>query len=519
MAGDDRTITAHFIADTSGFEEGAQQVENSSKAIETSTTGLGKSYEEMAKQLEATGKSASGTFTLMDDGLQKTIVYTDDFQKQFSGASKDWDNVTSSVANFGTASEESSKASAALGSTIAISNEEADKAVAEFLGLSNATEKTTKTTKEAEGGFRDFMRGLQEVQQIIQLVQMVAQVIAALDKMNQALKDSQTAFTYLTGSADEANKALTKLNTSAAAMAFGSKAVDDTAQHMLMLGKNADEVQQVISKVADGLAAMGKDGSQLDSVVTQLEKMKTETRVTKDEIDNLVNQGLPAWDALAQAMGTDIETAQRRVLAGAVTGSQAFNDIMKGLDQYAGAADEKTVTLSAEWTRFSQNIAGLLKPFIDSLTRVLDIINNILEGTLSMNYALSPGLVSFGQTFGNLGSGLVAGHASGIIDSPVGHFATVGEQGPETMFIPAGASIFPYGSNPLDALAGGVDSSLSSSALSAIDLVGAMEEAFSRALANMADRPVTIQMDAYAVASATVPHLAPVMRQNFGVRR
>jgi hypothetical protein len=35
------------------------------------------------------------------------------------------------------------------------------------------------------------------------------------------------------------------------------------------------------------------------------------------------------------------------------------------------------------------------------------------------------------------------GHASGILNNPIGHFAMVGEQGPEPMFVPQGASILP----------------------------------------------------------------------------
>jgi tape measure domain-containing protein len=44
------------------------------------------------------------------------------------------------------------------------------------------------------------------------------------------------------------------------------------------------------------------------------------------------------------------------------------------------------------------------------------------------------------------------GHASGIIDNPVGHIAVVGENGPELMYVPQGASIYPAGSYPTPAM-------------------------------------------------------------------
>lgn len=44
------------------------------------------------------------------------------------------------------------------------------------------------------------------------------------------------------------------------------------------------------------------------------------------------------------------------------------------------------------------------------------------------------------------GSISVPGHASGILNNPVGHWAMVGERGPEPMYVPQGASILPSGS-------------------------------------------------------------------------
>lgn len=48
----------------------------------------------------------------------------------------------------------------------------------------------------------------------------------------------------------------------------------------------------------------------------------------------------------------------------------------------------------------------------------------------------------------NTGPSIGQHHASGILNNPVGHWATVGEQGPEVMYVPQGASIFPHGSMP-----------------------------------------------------------------------
>lgn len=47
-------------------------------------------------------------------------------------------------------------------------------------------------------------------------------------------------------------------------------------------------------------------------------------------------------------------------------------------------------------------------------------------------------------------------HASGIMNSPTGHLALVGERGPELMYVPRGASIYPNGSFGMGGSGGGI---------------------------------------------------------------
>ena len=540
MAGDDRTITAHFVADTAGFEEGVQQVEESSKAIASSTEDMGQQFEYTWTSLDKNGKVVQQTMTASSQAAADSAKAFNDVREQELGisdalstvndASKETEKATSGLSNSITSVGDASKgtadntkkaseeiaavggASKEAGTNIAAVGGASEETARSTDTLTESTKKTKTATDEAKTSHEGFMQTLQNVQQIIQLVQLVAQFIAAMDKLDEALKNSQTAFTYLTGSADEASKVMSKLNTSFAAQAFGTQPVDNAAQHLMMLGKSADEAQNVIEKVADGLAAMGKDSSNLDAISVSLENMKTESRITTQEMNNLVNQGLPAWDALALGMGKDVATAQREVKDGAVQGSQAFNEMMIGLGQYTGAAAAKTNDLSSEWTRFSQNFAKLMGPVIDTLAKMFEIINEILEGTYDLSQ--TPLGSAFGSAPGGTFAGMGVGHASGIIDSPIGHFATVGENGPETMFVPKGASIFPNGANPLDALQGGAGTSLASSlnALGDISLAG-MTGGISGPL------NLYLYFDSQQFAQYFIPQMANTMRAYFGVRR
>jgi len=462
MADSDQTITAKFIADTSGFTKGADEVVASSKAIEASTATISSS----------TGAAAGGL--------------------------------------------------TAMGSASSKSAQDADMAVASFLGLSKSSESTgeslkssAKSSEDAGGGFNLLsVNGMMAVMMFAQMVQMVGQALGALAKATDAANATAMAFTYLTGSATKAQQELQALQNTAAAKDFGAQAVDNVAQRMLMLGKDADTTNKEIGRVADAIAAMGGSASQIEPVIESLHKVQSESVVTKDDIDNIAKEGVPAWQMIADAMTTaegktvSVAEAQKRVVAGALSGKQAYQDMMEGMIQYTGAAETQSQSLGSEWQRLGEHAANAFKPIADWLAKDLEAINELIEGTSKLSDALK----AVAAAMSGMGGITMSGFASGVIDNPVGQLATVGENGPETMFIPQHASIFPNGMNAMSALSGG-----GSTMPSLTSVMG------SSGGGSGGDQPITIiaqlHVDGRQMAAVTIPFIAPMTRGLTGGRR
>jgi TP901 family phage tail tape measure protein len=93
---------------------------------------------------------------------------------------------------------------------------------------------------------------------------------------------------------------------------------------------------------------------------------------------------------------------------------------------------------------------------------------------------------------GSLGSYQVGvnmpGHASGITNNPVGHMAIVGEHGPEKMYVPQGASIWPHGTSPSGGGGGGSQQPIN----------------------------VSVYLDGAPVAKKLMPHIVQQVRQSVG---
>lgn len=363
------------------------------------------------------------------------------------------------------------------------------------------------SAREAGGGFMAMGGGiLGTVMEVIQLVQMVGQAIGSMAAISDAAKASATAFTYLTGSVDKAQQELANLYNTSAAKNFGTQNIDNVAQHFAMLGKDANTTQKEIERVSDAVAAMGGTAQQITPVIESLHKIQAEGRVTTQEIDQLADEGIASWEAMANGMGVSVDEAKKRVKAGAVSGKEAYQDMMQGMIQYTGAAEDKSQSLGAEWQRLGENAGKAFGPIADLLAQDLEQINELFEGTSRLSDAFkSLGAAMSG--FGGLTMSL-PGHAEGITDSPVGHFATIGERGPETMYIPQGASIIPNGVNPLSALSS----------------VGSASSMITNSVTNaLTTQEITLHVqmvmpDGRKMAEQVIPHIAPMTRTLTGRR-
>lgn len=393
-------------------------------------------------------------------------------------------------------------------------------------GAASGVKEVGSAAKETKGGLNEMVSTLaNSLGDWMQLISMFVQIVQAADQINQAAKNTATAFTYLTGSAQKAQEALKSLNNTWAAAAFGTKAVDDVAQHFLMLGKNAKDTQKEIERVGDAMAAMGADAKNMQPAIQGMHDIQDATIVTKDQINKLVDEGVPAWNALAEGMSAakgktiDVAEAQKEVNAGAIHGKEAYQDMLTGMMQYAGAAEEKSNSLSAAWEQFGQEAAPLLIPLIEELTKLLQSVNAVIAAVNQMKQAMDSlgggnsllggfgnalqmgGLGLLGPLSAPAGAAGIFGYASGGTNLPAG-WRVAGEDGPELQYSPGGDTIIPNGADPYSFLGGGARSALSG--------VGSVNQTVTVV--------AQLHVDGQLMAQKTIPHIAPIMRRQFSRR-
>ena len=207
-----------------------------------------------------------------------------------------------------------------------------------------------------------------------------------------AAETSEIAFTTMLGSAEAAKDMMSELADFAAHTPFELSGLTTATQQLLAYGFTADEVIPMLTAVGDATAALGTGQAGIESVTRALGQMQTRGKVSAEEMLQLTEQGIPAWEYLAEAIGTDTAGAMEQVSEGAVTASDGISALIDGMNRdFGGMMDAQSKTISGLMSNLTD---ALTQPFMqlkdsdaydalaDGLERVVDAAGPFVESLL-----------------------------------------------------------------------------------------------------------------------------------------
>jgi tape measure domain-containing protein len=162
---------------------------------------------------------------------------------------------------------------------------------------------------------------------------------------NKTLERSAVAFEVMTGSAEAAQAHLGELEKLALKTPFQFEDLIGASLRMQAFGYNAKEVARDLPKLSDAasIAAAGSGNfkESLDGIIIALGQMRAKGRLSFEEINQLLERGVPAWDILAKKVGKSKEEIQRLAERGKLRGDVAAELLTKGMGEYAGGVGDK----------------------------------------------------------------------------------------------------------------------------------------------------------------------------------
>ena len=182
-----------------------------------------------------------------------------------------------------------------------------------------------------------------------------------------AAETTEISFTTMLGSEEAALSMMEELADFAAHTPFELSGLQTATRQLLAYGFTAEDVIPMLTAVGDATAALGTGQAGIESVTRALGQMQTRGKVSAEEMLQLTEAGIPAWEYLAEAIGTDTAGAMEAVSKGAVSASDGIAALTKGMEHdFGGMMEEQSKTVAGLMSNLSDAIEQPLMKLRDS---------------------------------------------------------------------------------------------------------------------------------------------------------
>lgn len=180
------------------------------------------------------------------------------------------------------------------------------------------------------------------------------------------MEQTRIAFTTLLKDGEKAKSFLSELEKFAASTPFELPGVLDASKRLLAFGFSAEQVIPILTAVGDSAAALGIGEEGIQRLTLAIGQMQAKGKVSAEEMLQLAEAGVSAWEMLANKIGTDIPTAMDKASKGQISAAEGIQAVISGMNSKFGGMMEQQ----------SQTINGIMSNIQDSVTQSMVVIGD-----------------------------------------------------------------------------------------------------------------------------------------------
>ena len=153
------------------------------------------------------------------------------------------------------------------------------------------------------------------------------------------------AFETMLGSAEAAAKLLEEITDFAAKTPFELTGLIDNSKKLLAFGIEADDIIETMTNLGNIAAGVGRD--KLPNMVLAFGKIRTKGKATMEELNILLEAGVPILDALAKKFNVSTQELFKMITAGKVgfeDVNQALANMATGNGKFANLMEKQSKT-------------------------------------------------------------------------------------------------------------------------------------------------------------------------------
>ena len=160
------------------------------------------------------------------------------------------------------------------------------------------------------------------------------------------LQSVQVAMTNLLGSAGKAEGFIKELQNFSAHTPFEFNDVTKASQKFLAFGFTAEQIIPTLTAVGDAAAGVGAGQDGVNRLTLALGQIAAKGKLASGEMMQLTELGIPAWQMLAEKLGTDVAGAQDMVTKRMVDSKTALEALVGGMEaSYGGMMEQQSSTI------------------------------------------------------------------------------------------------------------------------------------------------------------------------------
>ena len=149
-------------------------------------------------------------------------------------------------------------------------------------------------------------------------------------------------------------------NSFAAHTPFEFPGLQNSAKLLLAMGVNSKDVLPYMHSIGEAVSAIGGNEETLSGVSMAIGQMVTKGKISAEEMGQLAERGIAAWDILSQKMGKSKSELMDMASQGKLFSDQVVPLLVEGMGtKFAGALDKQSKTFNGMISTMKDNLSML----------------------------------------------------------------------------------------------------------------------------------------------------------------
>lgn len=303
--------------------------------------------------------SISDTFSAAANSIRNTFTRANPFRSMFTGFQSATSGITSRM-------------------TSGFSNAFSRMRTAASNSISRMRQEFSSLDRTVESPIKSMLKMAATITGITGAMNLMGRAISRVDTIDTATK----SLTVLTGSAEDAKLVMNDLVDAIDGTPIALNDVALGAKKMVAAGMKAEKVKPVFKSIADAAYGVGDGAQSIDQITSAIASMQSAGTVYADDINRLVDAGIPAWQMLANQTNQSVADIKKDTSKGLLESNEAIDMLVEGIQNGTDGVAGSTAAMAGLAKTAGDTISGSFGNMRTAIVKIMANVADVLKGDI-----------------------------------------------------------------------------------------------------------------------------------------